>query len=121
MKKITAILVMLTLISCSVNYPVTTFYAKNNSDKTLNFKASIMKHNTMGQFQMTLPFTVRPHDSVLARQVGLRKGVEPTAWFKSFIIFPTDSIVFNNPNDAANWIKSIDAKGRPIYTFTMTK
>lgn len=104
-----------------VNYPMTSFYVKNNSDKPLNFKASVMKYSSMGLFEMTLPFTVLPHDSVLARQVGLRKDAQPTAWFTGFIIFPTDSILFNDPNNSANWLKYTDAKGRPVYTFTLTK
>jgi hypothetical protein len=104
-----------------VGYPVTTFYVKNNSDKTLNFKASVMKYSSMGQFEMTLPFTVLPHDSVLARRIGLKKNAEPITWFTRFIIFPTDSILFNDPNISANWIKSTDTKGRPVYTFKMAK
>lgn len=75
----------------------------------------------MGQFEMTLPFTVLPNDSVLARKVGLRKDAEPTAWFTQFIIFPTDSLILNDPKNSANWIKSVDAKGRPVYTFILTK
>jgi len=40
------------------NYPMTTFYVKNTSDKVQNFKASIMKQSSMGPFEMTLPFAV---------------------------------------------------------------
>ncbi len=104
-----------------VNYPVTTFYVKNNSDKVVNFKASVMKYSSMGQFEMTLPFSVLPRTLVVVRQVGSRKDAEPTAWFTRFIIFPTDSIIFNDPYDAVNWVKSIDEKGKPVYTFTLTK
>lgn len=121
MKHIIIILTTLAFTSCMLSYPVTTFYVKNNTDKTLNFRASVMKYGSMGQSEMTLPFIVLPHDSVLARRVGLKKDAEPTAWFTHFIIFPTDSILFNDPNNSANWIKSTDAKGRPVYTFIMTK
>lgn len=70
---------------------------------------------------MTLPFAVPPHDSVLARRVGFNKDAQPTAWFTKFIIFPSDSVYFNDPNKADNWVKSTDPKGKPVYTFTMTK
>ena len=107
--------------SCMTNYPTTTFYVKNTSDKTQNFKASIMKYSSMGQHEMTLPFAVSAQDSVVARQVGFRKDAIPTAWFTKFIIFPSDSTIFNDPNNPDNWVKSIDDKGRTVYTFTMTK
>lgn len=104
-----------------VNYTPTTFYVKNSTDKTLNFKASIIKYSSMGPFEMTLPFCVPPNDSVLARRVSLRKDALPTDWFTKFIIFPSDSISFNDPNNPNNWMKSIDQKGRQVYIFNMTK
>jgi hypothetical protein len=104
-----------------VNYPITTFYVKNNTRKTVNFKASVIKLSSMGQFEMTLPFSIPPNDSTIARRVGFRKDALPTDWFTSFIIFPIDSISFNDPKKEANWIKSIDSKGKPVYTFTMAK
>ena len=100
---------------------MTTFYVKNTTNETLNFKASVIKQSSMGPNEMTLPFAVPPNDSIVARQVGFKKGIEPTAWFSKFIIFPSDSVVFNDPNDPANWIKTLDAKGRPVYTFNMAK
>ncbi len=100
---------------------MTTFYVKNTTNETLNFKASVIKQSSMGPHEMTLPFAVAPNDSVIARQVGFKKGIEPTAWFSKFIIFPSDSINFNDPNDPANWKKTLDEKGRPVYTFNMTK
>lgn len=121
MKQIISLLIVLTLSSCMVNYPKTSFYVKNNSEKTQNFKASIMKYSSMGQFEMTLPFAVPPHDSILARQVGFRKDAAPTAWFTRFTIFPADGVTFNDPNNVSNWIKSSDKKGKPNYTFTLTK
>ena len=104
-----------------VNYPKTTFYVKNSTNETLNFKASVIKRNSMGSFEMTLPFAVPPNDSVLARQVNFKKDAEPTAWFTKFTIFPSDSINFNDPNNSMNWIKSTDQKGRPVYIFKMVK
>lgn len=122
MKQLLFILPALAFTSCVSNYAMTTFYVKNNSDKTLNFKASIVKYSSMGgPVEMTLPFTVLPHDSVLARRVGLKKDALPTAWFTKFNIFPTDSISFNDPDNAANWVKSTDANGKPVYTFIMNK
>jgi len=122
MKKTVLILLStLVFVGCMTNYPTTTFYVKNTSDKVQNFKASIMKYSSMGQFEMTLPFVVPPNDSILARQVGFRKDAPPTAWFTKFIIFPVDSVAFNDPNINENWVKSTDSKGRTIYTFTLTK
>lgn len=121
MKHILALLTLLLFSACNVNYPVTSFYVKNNSEKTINFKASILKYSSMGQFEMTLPFAVPPHDSALARRVGFHKDAVPTAWFRTFVIFPTDSVLLNDPNNAGNWIKSSDEKGKPVYTFTLTK
>ncbi len=118
---IITIFVLLTFTSCVTNYPTTTFYVKNTSDKTQNFKASIMKYSSIGQFEMTLPFAVPPHDSIVARQTGFRKEAPPTAWFTKFIIFPTDSVAFNDPKLDENWIKKTDSKGRTVYTFTLTK
>lgn len=107
--------------SCMTNYTLTTFYVKNTTDKTLNFKASIIKHSQMGPFEMTLPFVVYPHESVVARKANFKKDASPAAWFTKFTIFPTDSLSFNDPKNIDNWVKTIDEKGRPIYTFTMTK
>ena len=107
--------------SCMTNYPMTTFYVKNTSDKVQNFKASVVKQSSMGPFEMTLPFAVPPNDSVVARRIGFRKEAPPTAWFSKFIIFPADSVAFNDPNIVENWVKSTDENGKTIYTFTMTK
>jgi hypothetical protein len=115
------LLTFLTYTGCMVNYPLTTFYVKNNTNKTVNFKASVIKLSTMGQFEMTLPFSIPPYDSTIARRVGFRKDASPADWFTSFVIFPIDSIAFNDPKKEANWIKTIDPKGKPIYTFTIAK
>ncbi|HNR19471.1 MAG TPA: hypothetical protein PKN75_05005 [Bacteroidia bacterium] len=80
-----------------------------------------MKRSQMGPFEMTLPFVVYPHDSVLARRINFRKDASPTSWFTKFTIFQADRLSFNDPKNKENWIKTSDEKGRPIYTFTMTK
>ncbi|MHC1778333.1 MAG: hypothetical protein AB9834_23230 [Lentimicrobium sp.] len=121
MKLILTVLTLLLFSACNVNYPVTSFYVKNTSGKTINFKASILKYSSMGQCEMTLPFAVAPHDSTLARRVGFHKDAVPTAWFRTFVIFPTDSVLMNDPNNDGNWIKSTDKKGKHVYTFTLTK
>lgn len=121
MKLIIIIFAALTLTSCITNYQLTNFYVKNTTDKTLNFKASIIKYSSMGPNEMTLPFAVPPNDSILARQVRFKKGIEPNLWFTKFNIFPADNVSFNDPNNSTNWVKSFDAKGRLVYTFTINK
>lgn len=121
MKKLILFLSIVMYTGCMSNYPRTTFYVKNTSDKTINFTASVMKYSSMGRFEMTLPFMVLPHDSVLARIVGYRKDALPIYWYTKFIIFPVEGIIMNDPNNAENWIKSTDEKGKTIYTFSLTK
>ena len=121
MKYITIIITILLLSACNVNYPTTTFYVKNDSDRTVNFKASIMKYSSMGSYQMTLPFAVPAHDSILARQVGFHKEALPTQWFTDFTIFPSEGLIFNDPKIPENWVKSINSKQKPNYTFSITK
>lgn len=82
MKIFTIIILILSycLTSCGIlnpfpnkDYPITTFYVKNNSTKVINFKPSLIKQSMNGPFEMTLPFTVQPKDSVLARQTRFKK------------------------------------------------
>lgn len=131
MKKLPIILLLvLTLTSCGIlpfteskKYPTTTFYVKNNSDKVINFQASVYKQSTItGPYEMTVPFTVQPKDSVLARQVGYKKDSEnPQKWFTNFSIFPIEEVKLFDPNKPENWKKGINSKGRPIYTFTIAE
>lgn len=122
MKRIFVIITCSLLITaCKTTYQTTTFYVKNNSSKVLNFKASVEKLRSMGTYIMTLPFTVMPGDSVLARKVGIKKGAPPTVWFTQFIIFPMDGVKVNDPKDSASWVPSTDAKGKPVYTFNVTR
>lgn len=121
MKLLLTIIICLPLASCMTNYQMTTFYVKNNTNKTVNFKASVDKLTSMGMYNMTVPFTVLPNDSVVARKVQLRKDAAPTVWFTEFIIFPIDSIKLNDPRDADNWIRSTNSKGKQVFTFKVTK
>jgi hypothetical protein len=75
----------------------------------------------MGPQILTVPFIVAPNDTILARNVSLHKNAEPQAWFREFIIFPTDSIQFNDPKQPENWVKSFDTKGRAVYIFNLSK
>lgn len=108
-------------VGCAMNYTSTSFYVKNTSDKTVNFKASIVKYSSMGPSIMTLPFTVLPNDSVLARRVGLRNDAKATDWFTDFTIFPVNGIELSNPNDTLNWLLSYDKNGKPQYIFHIAK
>ena len=132
MKKTLLILLLsFTFISCGIlfpfpeskKYPTTTFYVKNNSDRTINFKTSVIKQSTItGPFEMTVPFTVQPKDSVLARQIGFEKDSQnPQKWFSKFEIFPIDGVKMFDPNKAENWRKGVNNKGKPIYTFTIAE
>lgn len=132
MKKTIIILLLSCLLtSCGIlipfpeskKYPTTTFYVKNNSEKAVNFQSTVIKQSTItGPFEMTVPFTVQPKDSVLARQVIFKKDSEnPQNWFTKFIIFPVDGIKVHDPNKPENWKKWINIKGRPCYTFTIAE
>ncbi|MRG44039.1 hypothetical protein GFS24_02880 [Chitinophaga sp. SYP-B3965] len=112
---------VLLLSGCVSNYQATTFYVKNNSNKPMTFKASVERYTTAGPYIMSLPFSVAPQDSVLARSAKFRKGLAPNQWFTDFIIFPKDSVVLNDPKNPDNWVKSTDAKGKLVYTFNLAK
>ncbi len=131
MKKPTIILLLVCILtSCGVlipfpeskKYPTTTFYVKNDSNKPINFKATVLKRNSMGPFEMTNAFTVKPKDSVLARQTGYKKDSEnPQKWFTEFTIFPVDGVKINDPNIPNNWKKWTNDKGKPCYTFKIAE
>jgi hypothetical protein len=127
MKKIVLIILIgILAVSCGSlgfgGHPITRFYVKNNSEKSINFKITIIKHNSMGLSEMTNAFTVLPKDSILARQIGFKKdGLNPQSWFSNFTVFPIDNIEMNDPNKAENWIKESDSNNKPIYTFTIAK
>jgi len=131
MKKSTIILFLVcTLTSCGIlipfpeskKYPTTTFYVKNNSDKTVNFQSTVLKRSTNGPYEVTVPFTVQPKDSVLARKAMFKKdGENPQNWFTKFTIFPVDGIKINDPNKAENWGKWNNNENRPCYTFIIAE
>lgn len=129
-KSIITLLLSFLFINCggfipfteSKNYPTTTFFVKNNSDKTVFFKTTILKRNSMGLFEMNNNFSVNPKDSVLTRQVGFKRDSEnPEKWFTNFTIFHTDGIKYNDPNKSSNWKKRTNEKGQPYYTFIVAE
>lgn len=110
------------LMSCGT-YPMTSFYVKNTSNKAISFDATVIKMSQIqGSYPLQKSFYVLPKDSVLARQTGFKAGgLNPQNWFTDFNIVSVDSIEFNDPKIAENWKKSIDAKGKTSYTFTINK
>lgn len=102
--------------------PLTTFYVKNNSEQTMNFKISITTYRNMtGQLNATLPFILGAQDSVLVRRLYYGRTELPNQWFTKFAIFPVDGVPANDPRLAENWLKTQDGRGRPVYTFNITK
>lgn len=129
-KSILVLLLVFTFASCGIlipfpeskKYPTTTFYVKNNSEKTVNFQSTVLKRSTNGPYEITVPFTVRPKDSILARKAMFKRDAEnPQNWFTKFIIFPVDGITIHDPNKAENWKKWINSKNRPCYTFIIAE
>ncbi|WP_156877252.1 hypothetical protein [Salinimicrobium terrae] len=130
MKRVISLLLLsITLAGCGVlfpwpegNYPMTSFYVKNASDKPVDFEATVIKQSTTtGPFTMSVPFTVNPQDSVLARQVGFRKDARPNTWFREFRISPLDGVKTNNPYKPENWKQGNDSKGKTTYTFIIAE
>jgi len=113
------------LFSCAIlpsGYPTTRFYVKNNSDEIVKFEAAVIKRSSItGPYEYSLPFTIAPKDSVLARQIGFKKdGKSPEKWFTKFTIKPHKNLRFKDPNKSENWVKHM-VDGKPIYTFTITE
>lgn len=131
MKKSTLILlVACTLTSCGIlipfpeskKNPTTTFYVKNQSEKPINFQSTVLKRSSNGPYEVTVPFTVQPKDSVLARKTMFKKdGENPQNWFTKFTIFPVDGVKINDPYKAENWKKWINNENRPCYTFIIAE
>jgi len=130
MKKsiIIILLICYTLTSCGIlipfperkNFPITTFYVKNNSNETINFSSTVVVF-PMSRGPLTRNFSVSPKDSILARQVEFKKDAEPQKWFLKFEIFPNDNVKTFDPNKSENWKKGFNTKGRPCYTFTIAE
>jgi hypothetical protein len=116
MKKTFIPILIILLSGCYTQYPTTTFWINNNTNKTVNFRASIYKANLPPPSIMSLPFTIEPGDSVLFRQVGFHKQGNPAKVFKEMNFIPVDKKM-NNPKDSISWIKSTDTKGLPKYNF----
>lgn len=104
------------------NYPLTTFFVKNTSDKPISFTTSIIKRSQMAGPQIiTKAFTVNPNDSILARELYYKKDTQsPQGWFSEFKIMPVDGIKMNDPLLASRWKKSTKEKNI-YYTFTLNK
>lgn len=102
--------------------PMTAFIVKNTSDKPITFTASVIKMSqTFGAQEINNSFTVKPNDSIIARQTYFKKdGENPQKWFSKFDIFPVDGIEMNDPTVSGNWKKSSKDKV-PTYTFTLNK
>ncbi len=126
MKNITKIFLLIILLTSCIpfftGYPMTRFYVKNNSNKVIRFKSSVLKYSSItAPYLVTVPFTIQPHDSVLARYVGAKENTKtPQSWFKKFIIQPVDGVKINDPNLPENWKKYFDKDG-PFYTFIIAE
>jgi len=126
MKKIILSLIILLITSCidftNNDVPITNFYVKNTSNKTISFSATVLKYSQLTDpYTVTETFDVYPNDSVLARVVGYTKdGTDPQSWFKSFDITPVNGIEINDPNLAENWVK-YNVNNTPTYVFKLNK
>jgi len=123
MKKIIIIILTTFLItSCGrfESYPTTTFSVINDSNETISFSSTVVVF-PMSKGPQTRNFSIRPKDSILARQVGFKEGVEPQKWFLEFNIFPNENVKLFDPNKAENWIKGINSKGETNYTFVIAE
>ena len=124
MKKVFLFCLAMLLSACNLfeDNVMTDFYVKNTSNKTISFEASVIKPSQIsGPQEVSLPFTVYPNDSVLARRISFRKDSEkPQKWFHKFIIHPVEGIRMNDPNLPENWIK-YNTNDNPVYVFTLNK
>ena len=116
MRKALIPILVIIFTGCYTHYPTTTFWINNNTNKQVNFRASIYKPNLPPPGIMSLPFSIEPGDSVLFRQVRFHKQGNPAKIFKEMNFLPIDKQM-NNPSDSTNWIKSVDDKGKPKYNF----
>ncbi len=80
MKQLCFILIIFGLSACSLNYPTTTFYVKNTTNKTLNFKATLSK-------QSIPKYIPHPNDIFCTQTI---KDAEPKNVTK--LLFPTHII-----------------------------
>jgi len=104
------------LCGCSTQYPTTTFWVNNNTEKTVNLSATIFVDTLPPPHLKNLEFSIPPSDSVLFRQSTFNKQGNPAKTFKEMKFVPVDKKM-NRPTDSINWIKTIDSKGKPKYNF----
>lgn len=120
-QRVFSILILLSfaLASCATrkNYPSTTFLLSNNSSKRVNFTVTVDVLTSFGLQPLTQPFSANPGDTVLVRKVHFRAGANPAEAFNSFILFPVEGLVFQDPKVQANWMLTFDKKGNPQYLF----
>jgi hypothetical protein len=125
MKKIFAFLILSLCTSCFFPLPGeknTVFVLKNTSSSQINMTIGVIKcSQTFGCQEYKNSFTVKPNDSIIARQIYFKKDSEkPQSWFSSFDIFPLDGVEMNDPKSPQNWKKS-NKDNMQIYTFTLNK
>ena len=116
MKKSLFPILLLMLCGCSTQYPTTTFWVNNNTEKTVNLSATIFVDTLPPPHLKNLEFSIPPSDSVLFRQSTFNKQGNPAKTFKEMKFVPVDKKM-NRPTDSINWIKTIDSKGKPKYNF----
>lgn len=109
-------ILLLALSGCSTQYPTTTFWINNNTEKTVNIKASLFIDTLPPPHILDVFFTIEPEDSVLFRQSTFNKQGNPAKIFKEIKFVPVDKQI-NNPSDSTNWIKSMDSNGKPKFNF----
>ena len=125
MKKIISTLIIsVLLVNClpMSGTPMTAFIIKNTSDSPISFNASVFKYSqSFGRQEISNTFTVKAHDSIIARQTNFKKdSTNPQNWFFKFNIFPTDGLEMNDPTQSQNWVKS-SKNNVPTYTFRINK
>jgi|SRR6056297_527246 len=109
------ILIILSTLILGCNYPTTSFWVNNNTDKEVHFTAGAVHLPTYSI--RTLPFSVPPKDSVLVRRIGLKEGGDVTNVFGDISFMTIDSVEIKDPMNPENWEKSKDQNGKPKFTF----
>jgi hypothetical protein len=126
MKKLLFTMLIVTLfVRCGAtngSRPMTSFIVKNTSDKSIRFSASTFRQSkNNGKLVIKNTYTVNANDSIIVKKDHYKKdGADPQSWFQEFRIFTVDGIDFNDPNNAANWVKTVK-DNKPAYTFTINK
>jgi hypothetical protein len=116
MKKAIIPILLLALSGCYTQYPTTTFWVHNNTEKAVNLTAIVFKDSLPPPHLMNLSYTILPADSVLFLQSTFNKQGNPAKVFKEMKFVPVDKQM-NRPTDSLNWIKTTDSKGKPKFNF----